>query len=200
MLTEKQLKILDIFRKNFNKKLTFNEIKSQSKINSNSFIQRTLSNCMYEGIIETECLGKGMLLYKLKINNLSLSYFQLIAFELYSLPKNVLYKIQNEISELTSAYSLVIFGSYAKAKQSKNSDLDVAVIIEDKKIFSEVKAKIESIKMEELLKIDCEIFTTREFKEMLESKKENVGKEIARNNLVFYNPPLFYKTIEKWNL
>jgi predicted nucleotidyltransferase len=200
MLTQKQLKVLDTFRKNYGKKLTFNEIKTQSGIKSNSFVQRTLSNCMHEGIVETESIGKGMLVYKLKINNVSLSYFQLINFELYNLPINILYKIQEAISETTYAYSLVVFGSYAKNKQNKDSDLDIAIIVENKESIKEIKANIESIKLEEFTKIDYEVFTKEEFKEMLDSKKENVGKEIARHNIIFNNPKLFYKIIEKWNL
>lgn len=199
MLTKKQLYILDIFRKNYGRKLTFNEIKTQSGIKSNSFVQRTLSNCMHEGIVETESIGKGMLFYKLRINNTSLSYFQLINFELYNLPAQLLYKIQESISEITFAYSLVVFGSYAKNKQNKNSDLDLSIIVENKEMIKEIRARIDSLKLEEFTKIDYEIFTIEEFKEMLESKKENVGKEIARYNLIFNNPKLFYKLLEKWN-
>ena len=199
MLTKKQLKVLDIFRINFEKKLTFSEIKNQSEQNSNSFMQRTLSNCINEDLIEIEAVGQGMLLYKLKINNVTLSYLRLILTELYDIPENILYKFQKEITELTTAYSLVIFGSYAKNKQNKDSDLDMVIIVEDKKLIPEIRARIEAVKLGEFTNIDYDVFTTNDFKKMLESKEENVGKEIVRHNLIFNNSQLFYKLAKKWN-
>lgn len=199
MLTKKQLKVLDTFRINFGKKLTFNDIKKKSGQNSNSFVQRTLSNCIHEGLIEIETVGQSMVLYKLKINDITLSYFRLILTELYDLPKDILYKIQKEITELTTAYSLVIFGSYAKNKQNKDSDLDMVIIVEDKKLIPEVRARTEVVKLGEFNNIDYDIFTAKDFKEMVESNKENVGKEIVRHNLIFNNSQLFYKLTEQWN-
>ena len=199
MLTKKQLKVLDIFRINFGKRLTFGEVKDQSGQNSNSFIQRTLGNCIHEGLIETETVGRGMLLYKLRINDITLSYFRLILTELYDISENIPYKLQKEITELTTAYSLVIFGSYAKNKQNKDSDLDIVIIVEDKKLMPEIRARVEAVKLGEFTNIDYDIFTTNDFKDMLKAKEENVGKEIVRHNLIFNNSQLFYKLIEKWN-
>ena len=197
MLTTKQLAILEVFRKNLGKKLTFNEIKKEARINSNDFIQRTLSNCMHEEMITTECVGRS-LLYHLKLTPRTLAYFSLLPFAIYHLPENILNEIQQEVSKETSFFSLVIFGSYAAKQNSKSSDLDIAIILEDGKKLSQIEARMESLKRKSILQLDIHLISIKEFKEMLNSDKENLSKEIARNHLVYSNPGIFYKLIKKW--
>lgn len=197
MLTSKQLAILEVFRKNLGKKLTFNNIKKEARINSNDFIQRTLSNCMSEGLVKTESIGRNML-YHLELSSGTLAYFSMIPFIIYKLPEDILDEIQQEISKETSFFSLVIFGSYAKKQENKNSDLDIAIILEDTKKNSQIEARIESLKRKSILQLDIHLISVKDFKEMLNSEKENLGKEIARNHIVYLNPPIFYNQIEKW--
>lgn len=197
MITEKQLKIMEVFRKNIGKKIMFKEIKKQSRIKSNSFLQKALIKFKKEGIIESEKIGKSIL-YSIQLNNRTMAYFSVIASELYELPEKLLNSIIRTVSKKTAFFSLVIFGSYAKKENRKGSDLDMAIIVEENRIIKEIMPLIESIKRKEIIPIDCQIFSVREFIEMLNSEKENVGKEIVRNHIVFYNPYSFYSLIEKW--
>ncbi|MFH1710744.1 MAG: nucleotidyltransferase domain-containing protein [Nanoarchaeota archaeon] len=197
MLTGKQLAILEVFRKNLGKKLSFNEIKKQAGINSNDFIQRVLSSCIEEEILTTESIGRNIL-YKIKLTPRTLSYFSIIPFTVYHLPEKTLNEIHQEVSKETSFFSLIIFGSFAKKQETKKSDIDIAIILENEKKTNQIEARVESLKLKSLLQLDIHLISSKDFKEMLNSEKENLGKEIARNHLVYSNPGIFYKIIEKW--
>jgi len=58
---------------------------------------------------------------------------------------------------------------------------------------------MKSLERKLIKKIHYYVFCEKDFRGMLDSEKENVGKETARNHLVYYNPEAFYKIIEKWN-
>lgn len=195
MFTEKQLKIIEVFRKNLDKDLTFNEIKKSAELRSNSFLQITLKKCVEEGVVSTRNVGKTIL-YNLILNDRTYAYFSLINYELYDLPLVLLGKIRDEIASHTQYFTLVVFGSYAEKENQESSDLDVAIIVGDKKIKGAISIGLKSLERREIKKIDYHIFNKKEFAEMLAAKKENVGKEIARHNLVFVNPAVFYGILE----
>jgi predicted nucleotidyltransferase len=197
MLTTKQLAILEVFRKNLGKKLTFKEIRKETRINSNDFLQRALKNCMKEELVTVESVGRSIL-FNLELTERTMAYFSLIPFELYRLPGYLLEEIQEEISKETAYFSLVIFGSYAKRQEKKDSDLDILIFIENEKDTRQIQARIESIKRRSIIELDAHIISVKDFREMLANEEENLGKEIARNHLVYSNTGMFYKSIEKW--
>jgi len=197
MLTKKQLKVIDVFRKNLGKKLTAEQIKQESGINSNNFLYKALSNCMAESIVTTQQVGKS-LLYQLEINSKSASYLGLLASELHNLPQKTLREIEEKVSKRVPSFIGVVFGSYAKGKQKKDSDLDINIIVQDKEMVNEATIAIKKVKLYSLIPIHTNIFTADEFVEMLKIDEENVGKEIVRNHLVFYNATSFYMLIKPW--
>lgn len=196
MLTAKQLNVLDVFRRNLGKKLTAKQIKEESKINSNKFLYKALDNCKSEGLIISERVGKS-LLYSLELNSRSSSYLGFIAYELYNIPKPVLLNIEREFGNKLYSFVGLVFGSYAKGKQRKDSDIDIAILVEKKEV-AKAKAIMESIKLKEMISIHSYVFSYEEFIEMLKHDMENVGKEILRHHLVFYNPSVFYTLIRPW--
>ncbi len=197
MLTKKQLKVIDAFRKNLGEKLTAEQIKNITKIKSNNFLYKALSNAMHEGIIKTQTIGKS-LLYNLEINHKSASYLGLLGSELYALPLEILDEIEKEISKKTVFFTALVFGSYAQGTQKKGSDIDMVLIIKDKKDVSFVSPVLESIKRKEIKPIHYHVFIASDFTKMLNSDEENLGKQIIKNHLVFYNPDLFYNLIKRW--
>jgi len=197
MLTGKQLAILEVFRKNLGKKLTFSEIKKQARINSNDFIQRVLAILAEESIITSEQVGRSII-YSINLTPRTLSYFSLIPFEIFKLPEKILNEIQKEVSKETSFFSLVVFGSYAKKQETKTSDIDIAIILENEKKINQIEAIVESLKLKSIPQLDIHLISVKDFEEMLNSEEENLGKEIARNHLVYSNPGIFYKLTKKW--
>ncbi|MEM2131608.1 MAG: nucleotidyltransferase domain-containing protein [Candidatus Woesearchaeota archaeon] len=191
MLTKEQLNILKVFYENLFSKITFKQIKEKSKQKSNSLIQIAINRFLEENLITNNKIG-NLNLYSLNLdNNLTLSYLNLINEfkKSESLDKNILNilkEIEYKIKKKTLFFIFLVFGSYAIRKANKNSDLDIAFIVESNEAKKEITPFLETIKRRELIKIDYHLFTNKEFLDMLKSDYENLGKEIYKKNIVFY--------------
>lgn len=198
MLTKKQLKIFGIFAENTFKEYSFKELKKSSKEKSNSVMQDAIKKFLNENLILEKKIGTSKL-YSINHKNKTV-YNYLSLFINGELPKEVLSSLiilKKEIEKYTFFYSLIMFGSYADSKFTKKSDLDVAIIIPDKKTRKNIEIAINSAGNKSLINLDAHIITTDEFLEMLKANYENLGKEIARKNIPVHNINIFYKIINK---
>ena len=198
MLTKKQLKILNIFQKNEFKELTWKQVKEFSNEKSSSVIQSSIKAFLSEELITERVIGTSKL-YAVNHNNSKIhTYFETCNKE--SLPKQVLKSVkelENSLDKHTVFYSIVIFGSYAIGKQTKDSDLDIAVFIEQENKRKLVEAVFKSMETRSILNIHGNVLTKDEFLEMLRVDYENLGKEIARKHLIIHNPAIFYSLIKE---
>jgi len=197
MLTKKQIEMLKAFRENPCKSLSFTDLKKELKESSTSKLQKTIKDFRKENLVNVTNVGRTNLISLNFDNNKIFDYFSIFNSESRNVPQDILYNIQGELLKQTEFFSLVVFGSYAKGKEKKDSDLDVAVIVENEDAKKRIIPIINSIKRKSMKKIHDVIFTRDEFLEMLRQDEENVGKEIARNNFVFYGLINFYKLISK---
>jgi len=198
MLTKKQLKILNTFQKNKFKELTWKQVKELSKENSSSVIQDAIKAFLNEELITEEKIGTSKLYAVNHKNNKVYTYFE--TYNKENLPKQVLKSIkelEDSLDKHTSFYSIVIFGSFASGEQKKDSDLDIAVFIEQEDKRKIVEAVFKSMETKSLLKIDGQVITKDEFLEMLKVDYENLGKEIAKKHLIIHNPIIFYSLIKE---
>jgi predicted nucleotidyltransferase len=189
MLTKQQLTILGVFRKDIFVRLTFKQIKEESKQKSNNIVQLALKEFKKHDLVKTEVTG-DVTTYSLNINNnLTLSYLNLIndiEIKKRKVPKEILSEIQRKISKQTNFFILILFGSYAKNKATEKSDLDIAVIVESEQTKKEITPLLETVKRREIKPIDYHVFTRNELLEMLKAESENVGKQIYKNNIIYY--------------
>jgi len=88
----------------------------------------------------------------------------------------------------TNLFIFLLFGSYAKNKQTNTSDIDLMFICNDK-LFEE---KINDLLSLIPLKIHHLIFTEEEFRRMKDAKKPNVVQEAIKNNLILYGTENYY--------
>jgi len=91
-------------------------------------------------------------------------------------------------------YILIIFGSYAKKTQKKNSDIDLMFIVPDGKedLFEkEIQRTASSLP----LPIHSLVFSEKQFLEMVNSRESNVGQEALKNNIILYNAETYYEMI-----
>ncbi len=198
MLTKKQLKILGIFQRKIDRKINWKELKELSSEKSSSVIQRAVKAFLEEELIYEEKIGTSKR-YNLNLNNPKIfSYFEI--YNLEKLPKKVidiLKEIEERISKYTSFYSIVIFGSYSSGEQKKDSDLDLAIFIENERKRKDVENVLKSMEIRSLIKIDGHVINEKEFLEMLKVDYENLGKEIFRKHSSVYNSQIFYSLIKK---
>src|SRR3989338_10900091 len=94
----------------------------------------------------------------------------------------------------SKCYMLLIFGSYAKKTQTKNSDIDLMFIVPDGKeeLFEkDVHRAAKSLP----LSIHELVFSEKQFLEMVDAKKSNVGQEALKNNIILYGIETYYEMI-----
>lgn len=101
----------------------------------------------------------------------------------------------NDIEKISSKYYvLLLFGSYAKKTQTKNSDIDLMFIVPEGKEDTFEK-EINIITSTLPLPIHFLIFSEKQFKEMINSNEHNVGKEALRDNIILYGIEMYYELI-----
>ncbi len=99
-----------------------------------------------------------------------------------------LYKeIMSEIK--VNSFIFLIFGSYAKKKSTKSSDIDI-MFISNEKNFEE---KISNLLSLLPIKTHVLVFSEEEFIRMKDSKKTNVVQEAIDNNIILYGIEHYYR-------
>jgi len=146
------------------------------------------------------------LIYKEKIGNNNLVEINLKPNqEIYSvenkrtkefLDKNKSLKlIQNDIININYPFFIVlIFGSYAKKENTKNSDIDICIISDNQEKTKELVSKLRVLS----LPLEIQEFTIKEFESMFDKKKNNLAKEIIKNNIILFGIENYYNLISKW--
>ncbi|MBU1078697.1 MAG: nucleotidyltransferase domain-containing protein [Spirochaetes bacterium] len=109
--------------------------------------------------------------------------------------KNLAVMLNDFKNKLKSKYYvLLIFGSYAKKTQTKNSDIDLMFIVPDGKeeLFEkDVYKVVRSLP----LSIHHLVFSEKEFLNMINSRESNVGQEALKNNIILYGIETYYEMI-----
>jgi len=112
------------------------------------------------------------------------------------LDKNKSLKLmQNDARDLNYPFFIVlIFGSYVKKENTKNSDIDICIISDNKLKTQELISKLRLLPE----KLEIHDFNIKEFESMLDTKKENLAKEIIKYNLILYGTENYYNFVSKW--
>ncbi|MBU0628911.1 MAG: nucleotidyltransferase domain-containing protein, partial [Nanoarchaeota archaeon] len=93
-------------------------------------------------------------------------------------------------------YILLLFGSYAKEKEKKGSDVDLLFIISDRKDTEAYKEKINKALKLSTLKKDFNIVTTDDFINML-NQKYTVGREAFEQGMVLFGIEPYYAMVKE---
>jgi len=108
--------------------------------------------------------------------------------------------ILREIEEALSGkfYVLVLFGSYAKGRPKKESDLDFLFIVqrrEEIEIYREMVNK--ALRLYPTIKKDFNIVTTKDFMKML-NQKYSVGREAFLHGVVLFGAENYYVMVKDY--
>jgi len=200
MLTPKELEIFNVFSGNIFRELTLKEIKQLSKQKSNNAVQIALNKFIKEELIKEKKVGNNRLISVNTKNDLIFNYFEIYSNnKLQNLGNRLIPKIIKNIKEKLdinhSFYSIIIFGSYANDTYSSNSDLDILILVKDKKEVNKIERIINDEKILSSVEIDSYVITLDELIRMLSNNENNLGKEITIKNLPITNSRIFYNTI-----
>ena len=91
-------------------------------------------------------------------------------------------------------YVLLLFGSYAKKKQTKSSDIDLMVICPDG-LEDAFEKDVNKVARSMPLPLHPLVFSESQFIEMANAKEPNVGQEALKNNVVLYGIEQYYGLI-----
>jgi predicted nucleotidyltransferase len=193
---KKEINILLPFIKEPWKDFTLSEIKQFTKNRSHHYVYEALEK--FSRIILKKQKKGNTNIYKLDINTKNLDYLLFAEILLKQINKQIPIKLLQEFQDKIkdSFYILLVTGSYAKNKQTKNSDLDLAIIIPNKKNKKEFEI---ALKQGDLTfpELHGFVFTEQEFYQMLINKEFNYGKECAKNHVLIRGTEFYYKILLK---
>lgn len=198
-ITTKQLNLFKVFRSNIFKEYTYNEIKEKLKEKSNSFLISTLKKFKEMNLILDKKVNNSKF-YSLNLENDDVfDYIEFINSDFYKnkVLKKTIDLLKKELDKITYSYSIVVFGSFAINEDKENSDLDLAVLIEDERNKNEIETKFDSIKLKSLIELDLHVIVKEDFLKMLKVDYSNLGKMIFLKHKCIYNCKLFYKILKK---
>lgn len=182
----KELEIISLYLGNYHKKLYLREISKLSKIPLKT-TQNVLLKLENERILKSKIDGKNKY-FSLNLENIKTKYY-LLQSEinrtetfLENYPNFKLF-----IKSLNTNTPIIVFGSFAKFKADKNSDVDLLIIL-DKKInlpLHLLSSKIHRINLSE--------------KSLLKAveKQEPLIKEIEENHIILNNHSFYISLM--WN-
>ena len=177
-ITQKWIDLLIPFSDDYSSKRSAIQISKKTKIS-----QQTASRCLNKlaklNLINYEKEGKNKLFYFDFKNPKTKTILNLIEnqktlqFQLKIKEASI---IINEF--LNFCESLIVFGSYASGKFSKNSDLDIVILGKCN------KEKIKKIKQKQIIDINEQYISYKEFFQKLKTKNP-LSLEIMKNHILF---------------
>jgi predicted nucleotidyltransferase len=195
-LTTTETEILELFVNNIYLELSINSIAKKLKKHYRVVRVNVLS-LIKKNLLNSKDLA-GARIISLNIKDVFLAIYMPYAEEASSFDE--IFEILPQVSdiikkarEISSFFTLGIFGSYAENTQKKGSDIDFFLICHKDyhKKYTNMINQFPAI--QEL--IHWNVFTIEEFKEGLKAKGTLIYKEIVKNKRIIKGAELFYNIV-----
>lgn len=199
LITNKQLNLFKIFGENIFGKYTYNQIKIGLNEKSNSFLIEALKKFKELNLIKEEKINNSKCYYLNLENDLIYNYLEILNSGIYEnrIIEKIILNLKSELNKYLFNYSIVVFGSYSVNKQNKNSDLDIAIFVENKLYVKEILNLFERVKLRSLIELDLHLISKYEFLDMLTVDYSNLGKMIFQKHKCIFNCNLFYNILKE---
>lgn len=195
MLKKNQIEVIDLFRKSPFLECSILQIKKKMMSKSYQRVYDAVKELEKNKILKVKKVGNTKLV-SLSLNSLSIPKISFLDEDGPENKKLPNYEKIISLKEL-SKYLAIITGSYSKKEATKNSDLDLAVIIPDNENPLEIQKLLENLMLLFYPQVHLYVFKNKDFIEMLLSKEENYGKEIFRNHLILKNAYIYYEILKE---
>jgi hypothetical protein len=202
MITETQLKIFGVLARKPFAEYTRNQIKQESKEKSNNSLALFINQLKREEVILEKKVGKSGLLTLNLDNDLTYQYIALCNnSRINGAAKQTLAALKDEIGEITQFYSMVLYGEEISAEKNKEknkkSNINIAVFIEDETKKEEIETTLGRAKSKLLADVNVRVILKAQMIEMLASRNDNLGKQIAQIHIAVHNHQIFYEIIKE---
>ena len=188
-ITENTLQVLSLFTNDFSREYYIREVEKLLKISPRT-AQLILEDLEDKGIIESKTKGK-IKTYRIKLSEFTKRYlifveqYKAIAFlEKHLMIKEIVEKITPTIKGIG-----IIFGSYVKEIEKKESDLDIFIAGNYDK--EEIKRVSKNLGIE----VSVKCYPLKTFEKNI--NKDILLKEILKNHIVFVNVEQFIQKVFK---
>ncbi len=197
MISNEKVRILEIWIKNPFRDLSIAEIMKETKRETKTWIFNALKLLVNKNILKSTRKA-NLDIYTLNLEN-QIS-FQLLQY--LEAQNNLDFPQMKIISEIIEKmpiknYSIIIFGSYAENKQTKKSDLDICILVDNKEAEKKIKPYINEIKLNYTIKIDEHYVIFEDFVKMLLREEENLAKQVFIKRKLFYNSDIYYQLLKE---
>jgi predicted nucleotidyltransferase len=198
-LSRKELEIIDLFRKDLFRKETIRGLMKSISKSSYPWVFNAVKKFIKERILLSEKKGKSTIC-SINLDSLEALYYLSLLdyFEALNARHVPFDQVKELIDHTPSAYfSFIVTGSYAEKKQTKESDVDITVIIGDEKNKKRVYNYLFNKGDLMIPKVHPFVFTKDEFLQMLLDKEENFGKLLYRKRLIYFGAENYYWIIKE---
>lgn len=190
-IEQHELEIISLYLADYRRKLHLREIARLLEINHRT-IALTLQKLEKKNIMNSEIVGKNKLFF-LNIQNITTREYLSCSESLQKmrvLDKHFIFKkLLTDISPLLETDTpLILFGSYAKGEENKESDIDVLLFRGYKE--KELTAKIKKFARQYQKSIQIQEATREHFEAGLR-EKDPLVIEIENNHIIFNNNQFF---------
>lgn len=194
-----ELKIIDLMGKNLEKNFTINEI-ARTLDETYSFVNRVVNKMIKNKIVSIEKIGKAHLCSLNLENDRTNALMHLNEVrkkeEFYNKNKKIKLILEDFLEMLKLKFKenlifVVVFGSYAKATATKESDIDILIVCKKKVEITKVIREIHAKYGKEILPILVSLL------ELNKQKEKLIIKEITKYHYVLYGFGDFIKSIYK---
>ena len=143
-----------------------------------------------KGLIVVKAFGKTKKITLIKkVHPLIFEAEYLRREELLNKDKNLLI-LYKRLSELGFPFVVLLFGSYAKGKATKHSDIDLLIISNEK------ESKIQEVLDLFPLRIHPTFISFENFRKVLKTKEFSVISEAIKNNIILIGIEEYYRMVE----
>ncbi|MFH1669436.1 MAG: nucleotidyltransferase domain-containing protein [Candidatus Woesearchaeota archaeon] len=206
MRKETLLKIMTLFRKNLDKGLTIRQVSQMLNIGYRPAYNH-ITRMEEQEIITIERVGKA----KQSLLNLKSEKCRHLLDEVgmqqkeqllkkHTKLKNVLENLTKKLTEkfVSEIHSIVLFGSYAKGRSTKESDIDLLFIVSDlknKTVREGIERECASVQYSYNIQVSPVMTDIPELKKMLEAEEMTVGKETREHGIPLYGSEKFWRAV-----
>lgn len=192
-MRSKEVEIVKLLIENRGNDLSINQLAKLLKKDYKN-VHNMVSRLSRMKLIKLESFGKS---YKVILNNkIHPLIFEAEYIRRMNLlkNKNIAVLFDSFKSLRSKLFTFLVFGSYAKRKQTKQSDIDLMFIVPDS-AENEIEKEIQSIACTLPLKLHINIFKESDFKAMKNSKEITAGSEAIKSNIILHGIEIFYELI-----
>ena len=202
-IMETELKIIGVYEKDHVKGISMNEMARNLGL-TYSYLYKNVQNMIRENILISKRIGRSTIC-SINIENRKARLLLSLASQKKTdsfLSKNkVLSKMLEEAvqrlgQKTKTLYSIILFGSYAKGREKKASDIDLLIIMSEKEDEA-VHEELNTIETRYGKAINPVIVDQEIFKKMAGSKDQNVVKEAIIDKVVLYGFEHFWELLSE---